>query len=223
MHTRFSGTQVPLLFHVHPIVGYIQIHFQWNKEGRSVLHLLANEESHLIHLRLGDLKNQFIVHLQKDFSRELPVLQRLVKADHGQFDYIRSSSLDRAIDCGPFGKLPQVIVFAVDVRDGPDPAEECLNTPCLTDLLDSPVKPRSDALIALEIRVYYGLGLLARNSQSLCQSECRQTVDDPKIDYFGHPAALAAVCQLLLAENLARGSFMNVFIMTKGIDQDVIL
>ncbi len=63
MLTRFTGRQVPILFHIHPVRSDIKVDPQGYAKRHSLLHFLPNESSCLLYFALRNLENKLVVDL----------------------------------------------------------------------------------------------------------------------------------------------------------------
>ncbi len=90
--------------------------------------------------------------------------------------------MQRGVDGRPLGESALVRVAALDVRNGPHPAKERAHRTLLARLLQCPFYECFNACVAGKIPFDISPGLSLRNAQLRGKAECRNPVNDAKID-----------------------------------------
>src|SRR3954454_19796873 len=125
------------------------------------------------------------MHLQRHSRLQVTFENRCVDANHCQFDQIGGVALEWSIDRGALCESAQVVVFAVDIRDGANAAEERLHAAVATRLLQSAINEGSHASVLLEVRVNKLLGFGRFDSKILREPKWREAIHDSEVHNLG--------------------------------------
>jgi hypothetical protein len=87
-----------LLMRLQPSLPHPHLHLNRHIQRNRVFHLLLDQRQHFIFLRLHEIKNQLVMHLQKHFRFQFSPDQFIVNVNHRQLDHVRRSALDGRVD-----------------------------------------------------------------------------------------------------------------------------
>ena len=147
---------------------------------------------HGVDFVFGDFEDQFVVDLQGHSGFQIAVAEGGVDADHGDFDQVGGSALQRGVYGRAFGEAALVCVFAVDVGDGADAAVEGFYFQVAAGFFESLVDEGADACVFFEIVGDELFGFGGLDAEILRQAEGREAVDDAEVDDFGGAAMVGA-------------------------------
>ena len=106
---------------------------------------------------------------------------------------VGSRALDWGIHSSPPRKFPEVMVFAVYVRYGPDSPEYSSDKTLFPGFAEYVVGPFPDTAVPFEILLYEPLGLLPGYAEALCQAEGALAVNNAEINNLGPSPQLSFI------------------------------
>jgi hypothetical protein len=115
-----------------------------------------------------------------------------VDADHGDFNQVGGGALQRSVYRGALGEAALICVFAVDIGDGADAAEEGFYIQIAAGFFESFIDEGADAGVLFKVRGDELFRLRRLDAELLRQAEGREAVDDAEVDDFGGTAMVGA-------------------------------
>ena len=107
-----------------PVLAYSTIGDEGDRESDDALHLLEDNATHLLHLVLGDIEVEFVMHLHNHLRTERFArsgvflgMQTMMDTDHSHLDDVSGRTLDRCIDGIAFGKRTHGGIVGEDVGE----------------------------------------------------------------------------------------------------------
>ena len=128
--------------------------------------------------------------------------QRSIHPDHGQLDQVRSTALDGRIQCDPLRTLTHIEVAAGQLRDIALSAKQSFSIADLPCIGNHILHIAADTRIIGKVILNIFLGLIAADTDVICQGEFGNAVDDAEIDCLGMAALQGCDRLRLHAEDL---------------------
>src|SRR5580692_2550466 len=159
------------------------------------------------------------MNLQGHAGFHATVAQHGVDADHGDLDEVGSGALQRGVDGGTLGEAALVRVFAVDVGDGADAAEQRFYLHVAAGFVERLVDEGAHALVPLEICRDELFSFGGLDAELLRESEGREAVDDAEVYDLGLAPVVGCDHEWGHAEDLRGGQGVNVVATAVGFDE----
>ena len=121
------------------------------------------------------------------------------------------------------GEAAHVRVFAVDVGDGANPAEQSAHALFAAGLVEDALDEGTHAFVALEVSLDVLLCLFLIDSQLGSKTERRYAVDDSEVHSLGAAAMLGGDQHRRNAKDFACGELMDIVFAAVGFDQQWIV
>ena len=167
----------------------------------------------------GHLEHELIVHLQHHPSREAPLAQRGVNADHRDLDQVGGRALQGGVRGGPLTECPDVEVLVLELGDVAPPAEQRLDVAPLPGLGDCAVEPGAHAGEAAEVLLNERARLVLRDAQLAGQREGALPINGGEVDRLGPRAHLRGHLLLGHAEDDGRCLAVDIPALSEGGDK----
>src|SRR6185437_12515521 len=127
-------------------------------------------------------ENKLVMHLQQHARLHVALVEQPLNPDHGDFDEIGGSALQRRVYGRPLRKTTGSRIAAVHIRNRSNAAEQRFGDAGFANFGDGPVEEFANAGITLEIAADVQFRFLAVDAELLRQPERRLAVDDTKVD-----------------------------------------
>src|SRR5207237_1305748 len=195
---------------VDPILSSTDSYDEWHAQNRNALHLAFYKSPANRPLRLRNLENKLIVHLEHHLGGEVRLLDRGVNADHRDLDEIRRRSLQRRVGRCPFAEGTDTEVAVAQLRNIAPPAEERLDEPLVTRLFDGAIQPGANPGKAFEIVLDECLRFGERDAELSGERECALPINRREIDRLGARTHVAGHGGLTNPQHHGGGLAMDV-------------
>ena len=153
-------------------------------------HDAADDGDGRLDLRIGDLEDEFVMHLQEHGGVEFCAREGLLHADHGAADNVGGGALDGGVDGGALVKGAFLRGARGDLREMAAAAEHGADIAIGADEAFRLLHIVADAGEAFEIFLDVGAGLLAANAELVGEAEGGNAVNNAEIDRLGAAAHL---------------------------------
>ena len=99
-----------------PVYPFTAVGDQGNLQFDCIFHFIQHDLFHFFQFVLVDVEVQFIVYLQDHLALQTFGFETVEDANHGNFDDVGCTALDRSVDRVSFGISPYDRVMGVDIR-----------------------------------------------------------------------------------------------------------
>src|SRR4051812_5367737 len=156
-----------------------------------VFHLLPNQGARGLKFFLWDFEDQLIVDLKGHTGLQALFPQSGIDPDHRDLDQVSGRALQWSVYRSAFGEPALIGIFAIDIRDWPDPSEKSCNFLIAAGLFQSVVDERAHAFVLFKIGVDELLGFSGLDPKSLREAGCRESIDNSEVHDLGLAAMIS--------------------------------
>jgi len=168
---------------------------------------------------LGRFEEKLVMNLEHH-ARFEAVGELAVEFNHGQLDEVGGGALHGRVHGGAFGEIAETGLGRVDLRNRADTAEKIARDASLACFGNLFIEERFYARVAFEVGGDEFGGFFLLDAELLSQTEGREAVHHAEVNHFCDAAVFARLRERADAEDLCRGTGVDVFARAECLHED---